>query len=223
MRSFFLSMMLLVTICQAETAPVKLVDDADYLTKLEKLQKNPPASDASANEKSAYIQDVICAARDARQYDKAEAMQRVFMAHTEDAAWKHLSLSIYLGKQGKFKDAEAEAKRSIEMRPNYAIPNLVLASWEWHLGKQAEARSRVEGIPRPADGDKDLGYYLGCRACFFASAGDEAKIEESVQDRMKLDPEKGRVFFARDIIFDPYRNKDWFIKLVGKTLADETK
>jgi hypothetical protein len=35
---------------------------------------------------------------------------------------------------------------------------------------------------------------------------------------LKADPES-KTFFARDVVFDPYRAKPWFIELVGETLA----
>jgi hypothetical protein len=64
--------------------------------------------------------------------------------------------------------------------------------------------------------------YWGCLAWFHATAGDERQTEEAVRKALEIDDSDGsRYFFRRDIGFDPYRAKPWFIKFVGETLAEE--
>lgn len=51
-----------------------------------------------------------------------------------------------------------------------------------------------------------------------ATAEDETALAYNMRKALKADPES-KTFFARDVVFDPYRAKPWFIELVGETLA----
>lgn len=102
--------------------------------------------------------------------------------------------------------------------------SLVLASWEWHLGEKDGASKRVAGIPIPDTAEEQRVYY-GCLACFCASVGDEGKIADAIKKTLSIVPDKSfRPFIERDVVLDPYRGKDWFVKLAGTTLLrDATK
>jgi hypothetical protein len=91
--------------------------------------------------------------------------------------------------------------------------NLVLASWEWLIGKKDEALKRATSVALPQDKPGQRSYY-GALIYFYATVGDEEKTADAITKASALDEDGTLVdFLGRDTVFDPYREKDWFSKL----------
>lgn len=212
----------LVTGLWAGEATVRLNNDAVYEEGLKKLQANPPAPEAPLEERLRHQMMLAQAESKLRRYDKAEAIMRELVKLYPTWDYPHLSLSVDLGKQGKFKEAEAEARRAIALNPTNSLNAvLALASWLWHQDKKDEAMTLIKAAPDVTPENKQYRMIHGCLACFYASVGDEQQIENHMEKALKSGTAPDNAdFFKRDVCFDPYRGKAWFIKLVGKTLAE---
>jgi tetratricopeptide (TPR) repeat protein len=206
---------------QFAAEPVSLNNDAPYQAALDNVKKSPVPPVTQPEDYVKYLFELAQAEAQMRHYGLAEQhMRKILDAYPTWAVPASL-LSVMLGKQGKYKEAEQMALKALELDPaNPFYPNLVLASWEYHLGKKEAALKRFSSIPVPDDATQKRTYY-GCMACFFASVGDEQKVEQAIRKSIELDTDKSfQPFLDRDIILDPYRGNDWFIKLAGKTLLD---
>ena len=197
---------------------VKLNNDGVYWVKRERVLKSAPGKNATPGEQCGFLMAAWTAEANMRHYDKAEGYARQLVKLRPDDPLAHSGLSVFLGKQGKLKEAEEAARTSLQLDPSWIHGKLVLASWVWLEGRKEEALKLVGSVAEPDD-EAWKGLYFGCLACFHASVGDEDKIQAYIKQTRELDP-KNMSFFERDIVFDPYRGKDWFIKLVGKTLAE---
>ncbi|MCY3019278.1 MAG: tetratricopeptide repeat protein [Planctomycetota bacterium] len=197
---------------------VKLNNDAVYAAKLESVLKTAPGNNATPEEQFRFLLAAWTAESNMRHYDKAEAYARQLVKLRPDDPLAYSSLSVFLGKQGKLKEAEEACRTALRLDPNWMHAKLVLASWVWLQGRKEEALKLAGSVAEPDD-KAWKGLYFGCLACFYASVGDENKIQAYIKQTRELDPQN-MSFFERDIVFDPYRGKDWFIKLVGKTLAE---
>ena len=201
--------------------PVHLNNDAKYKDALDNLLKNPPATTAAFEDQANYIFNLTTAELRMRDYVTAVSYARQLVKMVPDSWLAHDTLSICLGKSGKYDEAIKEAKQATVLdTPPAMHPNLVLASWEWHAGKKDDALKRVASVAAPSDANDQRNYY-GTLTCFYASVGDEEKIQDAFKKASAVDKQGSLVeFLARDIVFDPYRRKDWFINIVGKTLAE---
>jgi hypothetical protein len=155
----------------------------------------------------------------ARDYETAAGYMQTLVDHTVSEEFVHLALSVHLGKAGRLAEAEAEARRALELKGDDAWhPSIVLACWEYKLGKRSEALARMGRVRMPDDTKEHRSYY-GNLAAFAAICGDEQQLETAVSKAKELDgSDASLTFFRRDVLFDPYRAKPWFIKLVGETL-----
>jgi predicted Zn-dependent protease len=206
---------------EAKPAPkpaVKLNNDAVYQAKLQAILDAAPAKDAPADERANYFSSLMYAQYIMRQYAQAESTARELLKLLPDNPMCHSSLSVFLGKQGKLREAEEAARKALELDPASLHAKLVLPSWIYEQGRKDEALKLFAAIAAPAE-ESAQSLHHGCSACFYASVGDETKLEAAVKQAIEKDAET-KPFFERDIAFDPYRGKDWFIKLVGKTLAE---
>lgn len=195
--------------------PARLNNDEPFQKKLSDLLKQY-TPEMEQTERIDLLYRIRSASFYARDYATAEKYAREILKLKPKESIEHSNLSVYLGKQGKFKEAETEAREAIKLDPGNSHAFMVLASWEWHLRKREKALQTFKSVVVPED-PGERRYYEGCKACFYASVGDEKEIEAAISKCLELDDRKD--FFERDIIFDPYRGKDWFIKLVGETLA----
>ena len=218
------ALMVLPTLLNAaeSTPSIRLNNDAEYQAALDALLNAPPLEPALPRDRYIYLFKLGSAEAQMRHYDRAAACVQKIVDLYPTWSIAHDTLSVFLGKAAKYKEAAAEAQKAIDLDPARAMhPNLVLASWEWHLGKKEEALKRISAIAVPETEMEKRSYY-GCLACFYASVGDETKIADAIQKSLDMDPGKTfRSFLERDIVLDAYRGKDWFIKLVGKTLLDD--
>jgi hypothetical protein len=155
----------------------------------------------------------------ARDYESAAGYAQALVDREPDWWVPHVGLSIMLGKAGRLAEAESEARTAVDLQKHaYWYPNIVLACWEHKLGKRSEALARMSGVRMPED-KKDHRPYYGNLAAFAAITGDEPQIESAMKKAIELDgSEDSLAFFRRDVLFDPYRAKLWFIRLVGETL-----
>ncbi len=204
-----------------------LVDDAQYAEKKVTAQKAPEPKKADLRARFDWLWTNCEACNLARDYASAESYARQMCALAPKVPAFQANLSVFLGKQGRYAEAAEAARKAIALADgnpdNMWHPSLVLASWEWRLGKHEEAQALVDAVPIPKkDASGALSLYYGCLACFSADKGDEAAIEANIRLTLNTaEPDSPlRVFFRRDVVFDPYRSRPWFINLVGKTLAE---
>ena len=200
---------------------IRLNNDAKYKDALDKLLQSPPPKSAALEAQLDYLYDLLHAALNLRDYSKAIACGRQLSKLDPDSWASHDSLSVCLGKAGKYDEAITEAQQAIALdKPRAMHSNLVLASWELLNGKKEAALKRIASVVVPADERMQRSYY-GSLSAFYAALGDEEKLQDAITKTRALDKQGTFMdFLARDICFDPYRGKDWFIKIVGKTLAE---
>jgi tetratricopeptide (TPR) repeat protein len=200
---------------------VRLKTDAKYAAELKKVRNSRPQKGAAPLDVAKWHCRMSSAEFYARDYAKAELHARKALESDDLNPMLHANLSVCLGKQGKYAEAEEEAAKALGLAGADVMHcNLVLACWELKLGKKKQAQARVEGVPPPT-GARRRGVYHGCRACFYAVAGDEEQTAAEIRRALRVDPSnrsRSRTFFERDVAFDPSRGEGWFLDLVGQTL-----
>ncbi len=155
-----------------------------------------------------------------RRYKDMELACKAMIAIAPNYFPNHSNLSVAYGKQGKYSFAIEEAEIAALMSGKDNMhPELVLCSWLYLSGKKAEALDHFSKVEIPID-PMERGVYFACKASFYASIGDVPEIKDAIQQTLK-EPGDHKGFFEHDLSFDPYRNQDWFIALIGKTLADK--
>ncbi|MFM2091061.1 MAG: hypothetical protein RLZZ127_1550 [Planctomycetota bacterium] len=201
------------------TAAVRITGQADADAHLATTMAARPDG-AAPQAQYAWLAEVYSAAFAARAYGRAETAARAMLALWPGSWPAHSNLSVALGKQGRYDEALREAEIAVLLAGPASIhPEAVACSWLLHLGRRDEAMARFAAIPRPDDGHERR-LYLGCKACFLASAGDPVALEAAIREALADDPDgANRGFIARDAVFDPYRGAPWFTALVGSTLA----
>jgi tetratricopeptide (TPR) repeat protein len=207
-----------VMIFCAET--IHLNSDARYQGRLDAILNNKPPPDSKSDQAmSDWLWKLSVAYTDMRKYDEAEVVDKAIVAISPGYFASHSNLSVDYGKQGKFDAAIEEAKIAILLCPGDAMhPYLLLCTWLYLSGQKEAAFQIFAKIEIPTD-VKRRSLYYGCKASFYSSVGDAAIVKESITEAIKTNTPH-LSFFERDISFDRYRNEDWFIELVGKTLAD---
>lgn len=203
----------------AETVEVRLNNDAKYNAAYETLLSNPPKSDVGQGDLLKYTCDLALAANRMRDYVKAEKHSRDAITINPNLGALHTNLSVCLGKQGKYEEAIKEARYGKLLDPRVGMhAELVICSWEWRLGQKEQAMKRFQAIDKPSD-PYLLALYYGCKACFYCDVGDEGIIKDSLLKALDMDKtNQFKSLFERDIMFDPYRAKPWFIGIFGETL-----
>lgn len=201
---------------------VRLKGDAEASRRVQEDLAVRIPRNATSRQKASWLYQI---ARDLSAARDNEAAAEYMLESTDlcpEVGPYHAGRSVFLGKAGHFRAAEAEALKALELEgPGAMHPNMVLASWEWALGKRDQALSRIKSVPVPEDPEHRRVYY-DCLACFHASAGDERQTEAAMKNALENDPAGAAMaFFRRDVAFDPYRAKPWFIDLVGETLDNE--
>jgi tetratricopeptide (TPR) repeat protein len=231
MNKFYLvacSMLILISSYSSESSVqiksdgrIRIISEEQFKSSLSHALKNVPSPDAPKSDRIQYLHHLATLHSRLRDYKEAESVVRRISELEPNSAWAHVNLSVYLGKQGKYHDAIAESNRAIEMDKGTELhANLVLASWEWLSGQKDAALKRIASVEVPNDEYGKRSYY-SCIACFYASVGDEEKIADAIKNAQAVDEKKTfQDFIATDIVFDPYRRREWFIKLAGKTLQE---
>lgn len=152
-----------------------------------------------------------------RKYADAELPARALLALNGQYFLHHSNLSVILGKQGKYEEALREAEIAKFLNPDDTMhADAVACSWLYALGRKEEAIHRFDTIAVPAE-PYGCGVYWACKAALYCEVGDIAVIEASIKQSLQAFPNE-RKFFERDIIFDKYRDSEWFVGLIGKTL-----
>jgi len=207
---------------QPVPAALKLRGDGEARRRLLDDLAKRPAADALGRATILWNWETAHDASLARDYETAARCMQTLVNHAPSDWISHLALSVHLGKAGRLAEAEAEALRALELKGADAWhPRIVLACWEYKLGRRSEALARVKQLHMPAD-PKEHRLYYGNLAAFAAICGDEQQIESAVKKAVELDgSEASLAFFRRDVLFDPYRAKPWFIGLVGETLESK--
>lgn len=211
------------------TAPVRLIGDEEAARKLEEAKKLLPPESAPAKEQFRALWSLMLSAAACRDYEETVNAIRQMQTLVPNTAILYSNLSVFLGKQAKYQKAILAADKALELATqdervrHHAM--LVKASWLWKTGKHQEADALVASVSGLGEKPEEQLTYYACLSCYNADKGDEAKIEEAlrkVQALIKEHTELAAYFdlIKRDIVFDPYRSKDWFIALFGKTLAD---
>jgi predicted Zn-dependent protease len=201
-----------------ETTPVPmaLLNDAQFADALAQVEADVPPTDADFETRWMWYWSLSSAAFTARRYDRGEWAMReaVKLAPETVSAWSNLS--VMLGKQRKYAAAQAAVRRALALDGGHLHARLVAPSWTLGLGHREQAIAEFTALPIPTDPD-EAHLYWSAAACFYADAGDAGKVEQGIREALILQPNM-KEFFQRDLVFDPYRGKEWFIELVGPTL-----
>lgn len=212
MRHLLLLLTLLLPLTAADLP--RLRDDRPWREALDLALAEPvPAEPAAALTHALRLADL---AFPARRYDVGEAQMRLAIAMVPGFADLHSNLSVMLGKQGRYAEAEAAARAALALDPACLHARLVQPSWELGLGRREAALAAFAAVPVPAD-PAGQALYHGAVACFFADVGDRERTAQGIRDALAVDPE-AMTFFRRDVVFDRYRAEPWFVDLVGPTL-----
>lgn len=207
----------------AVAGEARLNNDAKYAARVRAVERSRPGPDADPGDVATYWWSLAGAKFLNRDYAGGEAAVREALKLLPRHSPLYCDLSVQLGKQGKYEDALHAARKALGYGQGNARDTmhaeLVLACWEWESGKHEEARKRVAYVSPPRAGSSYELLYYGSLAGFYAITGEEAKLEAAVKKTLHLDKENQmRPFFERDVSFDPYRAKPWFVALVGQTL-----
>lgn len=199
-------------LCTQSASTLELIDDAQYTSEAEEANKNSygnPILVLVAAEK--YV--------DARMYDVAESLiADLIKKYGATHAMMYSSLSVVQGKQGKFAEAMSSIDKALAMDPNSMHTKLVKASWLFETGKAADASQLVASVPVPATGAIDHAMYWGCMACYNASTGNESEMEKAMKKVLEAKDKDGERFLRRDVVFDKYRSRTWYVDLFGNTV-----
>ena len=179
-----------------------------------------PPPFAALHIQSSYLWDLASEYGRLRRYREAERCMRQVAARGYNTPIAYCNLSVYLGKQGKYEEACKAARISLECKPRDNMhAQFLLAEWQQRLGNTKEARQILSEVTPPRD-SYELSIYYGSLACVHAAFRDEEKVREYLELALGFDLFGGvRPHARRDIVFDRYRDKEWFIRLVGETLA----
>jgi tetratricopeptide (TPR) repeat protein len=191
-----------------------LIDDKKYTD----IAKN---AELEAAGNPLMLLDVAGKYMEARDYKKASD---IYTEIIKNFAVTHPMIysnqAVFLGKQKRYEEAIEMADRAIKMDPTAIHPKMVKASWLWESGKHDDATALYNSVQVPASGSPDESLYYGCKACYFASVGDEKEMQSAINQCMELKDKHFVTFIRRDIVFDPYRKKEWFIQLFGNTVKE---
>lgn len=196
-----------------------LNSDATYQKMFEKFLRDEPAKESPNYQQ--WLDGAVFYSNFNRDYNAAEGYVRKIIETRGPSSSLRGSLSIMLGKQGKYQQALDEIDAALKFpgaKVNYL--NSVKASWIYHLGRRDEAKALFASLPVPTKDDPDWSSYHGCRACFSASSQDLPALKESIAIKMALG-EWSAQFILRDVSFDQYRDQAWFKELVGVTLGTQ--
>jgi tetratricopeptide (TPR) repeat protein len=191
---------------------VELIDDAQY---------TKAAADAFAAAHGDPMQLVMATGKfmDARDYARAESILADIIAryHVQNSMM-FSNLSVFQGKQGKFKDAIASADKALAIQPDSLHARAVKASWLYESGDHDGGLKLFQSIAVPEAGDSKESLYYGCATCFYASVGDVEKLQSSMDATIRLGDEHFIEFVKRDVVFDRYRKEPWFVTRFGVTV-----
>ncbi|MDA3963488.1 MAG: hypothetical protein PF961_22110 [Planctomycetota bacterium] len=158
---------------------------------------------------------------DARDYESAIRELQSTLLTDPDNVLTHSNLSVFYGKLGHYNMAKMHALQVLELNPPDTMhANMILASWEYHLGNENRAQEIMNNVIVPDKNDPRYRFYQSCRACYYASTGDIAEVEQAIQESLGASNQSMK-FYRNDVIFDPYRQQQWFIDLVGITTEQQ--
>ena len=150
MRSLILLLALLLPAMGTEQLP-PLRDDAVYQQALDRVLESPmPGEPETACAHLCMLADV---AFDARRYDLAETAMRNALIYAPDDPGVYSNLSVMLGKQARFVEAAAAAKKALALDPTWLHAQLVLPSWQLCLGEREAALAAFAAGEMPADAE----------------------------------------------------------------------
>jgi tetratricopeptide (TPR) repeat protein len=206
---------ILIFLCFTPIWSVELIDDKSFKEKYEKAIK-----DAQDNPYALFSATGVCMS--AREYQKGEdIILSLIKDHPVNRPIIYSNLSVFQGKLKKYDDAIKSADLALSLSPRDMHALAVKASWLYEKGEKDIGLKLFESIQVPIAGSFDESFYYLCKSCFFASVGDVEILKNTIIKFLSFrDNDAGLEFFRRDIVFDPYRDKLWFINLVGETLKE---
>ncbi len=158
---------------------------------------------------------------DARMYQDAERVWALAMkgqAITDPMMYSNMS--VFIGKQRKFPEAVAWADKALAIDKGHFHAKIVKASWLTESGDHvAGDRWYQECVADSATRGSDPALYWSCMACYLASRGDVKALEQAITQVINTQDDASLTFLRRDIVFDPYREAAWFLRLVGPTVV----
>ncbi|UCH79420.1 MAG: tetratricopeptide repeat protein [Candidatus Coatesbacteria bacterium] len=118
-----------------------------------------------------------------------------------------------LRRLGRLEEAFAAVNRVLEVEPNNAVALATKGTLLQEQGRPQEGQALYEEALAAAS-PEDLSLLHYNFACFWANAGDVARLREHLALALKLDPGKKSVA-AVDRDFKKYVEEEWFLELTA--------
>lgn len=197
---------------------------------LEEVEDARPVGAFTKEEFIGWLTDLAFARALTRDYSGAMTAARDALDIQPAHSLLHVNLAEFLGRLNRFEEAAAEARAGLALAGGagdmaelyYLCAAHSLATWEWVLGEKDHANELVENVKLPEDPMNR--WMCRCQRCvYWAVTGEEEKLRREVEEAFalvpvceELDAEHAAAFFVCDIVYDPFREKDWFIDRFGK-------
>ena len=132
------------------------------------------------------------------------------------------NMSVFIGKQGRYNEAISWADKALKMRPNDFHGKIVKASWLIESGdKEGGDKLFDECVSDAKFKELHKSFYWDCLSCYLASSDRKDELKDAISKAVENGDLYSMKFIKMDIVFDKYRNENWFIQLVGKTIASQ--
>jgi predicted Zn-dependent protease len=156
-----------------------------------------------------------------RQYTKAEEVCKDLIAAHGRKPGLLVDLSCYVGKQGRFQEALELGDEAAKASPDDLRAAFVRVLWVAALARRDEAMGALKAIKAPSQADPNENAYWLCMAYAYARLGDEDNLAKAMANSLKNDYMHWAFdCYQRDVTFDAYRARAWFIEIAGRTLRD---
>lgn len=209
----------------------QLAGNDKYKQMLEDIEDARPVGDFEKDEFIGWLTDLAFARALLRDYAGAADAAKDALEIEPNHPLLHVNYADFLGRMNRYQEAADESRAGLALAGGaaemaelfYVTAAQSLAMWEWALGEKAHASELMENINLPGE-PLDAWMCRSQRCVFWAVTGEEEMLQEEIAAAFALlpecedlDEEEARTFFERDIVYDPYREKDWFIARFGKT------
>lgn len=147
------------------------------------------------------------------RFEEALASLDEAVAADPTYARAHTARAHTLRQLGRLEEAFAVVNQVLEAEPNNAVALATKGTLLQELGRLTEGQALYEeALAAASPEDQSLLHYNF--ACFWARAGDLARVQEHLARALQLDPGKKSVA-AVDRDFEEFAEEEWFLELTA--------